>query len=135
VITDDWSVNFVGPDGKTRIGPWLLLDSHEEVRAILRWGNITDEELAEHESSVSRRGASSAVLNLTDRQLAALIERGRGRLWNGYELRLMKEAGKYPPPAVDQVQNASFRLGRWFVLVGSDSGGVSFFDVFPELGP
>ena len=64
---------------------------------ILRWGNITDEELAEHESSIRRWGVSSAVLNLNDRQLAALIERGRGWPWNGYELRLMKEAGKYPP--------------------------------------
>jgi hypothetical protein len=35
-------------------------------------------------------------LNLTDQQLAALIQRGRGWPWNGYELRLMKEAGKYP---------------------------------------
>jgi hypothetical protein len=33
VMTSDWSVNFIGPDGKTRIGPWLLLDSHDEVRA------------------------------------------------------------------------------------------------------
>jgi hypothetical protein len=97
VMTGDWSVNFVGPDGKTRIGPWLLLNNHDEVRAILRWGNITAEELAEHENSIRRWGVSSAVLNLTDRQLAALIERGRGWPWNGYELRLMKEAGKYPP--------------------------------------
>jgi hypothetical protein len=43
----DWSVHFIGPDGKTRVGPWLLLDSHEEERAILCWGNITDEGLAE----------------------------------------------------------------------------------------
>jgi hypothetical protein len=77
--------------------PWLLLDSHDEVRAILRWGNISAEELAEHEGSIRRWGVSSAVLNLTDQQLAALIERGRGWPWNGYELRLMKEAGKYPP--------------------------------------
>jgi hypothetical protein len=97
VMTSDWSVNFIGPDGKTRIGPWLLLNSHDEVRAILRWGNITDEELAEHESSIRRWGVSSAVLNLTDRQLATLIERGRGWPWNGYELGLMKETGKYPP--------------------------------------
>lgn len=48
-LVGDWSVHFIGSDGKTRIGPWLLLDSHEEVRAILRWGNITEEELAEHE--------------------------------------------------------------------------------------
>jgi hypothetical protein len=97
VMTSDWSVNFIAPDGRTRIGPWLLLDSPDEVRAILRWGNIADEELAEHESSIRRWGVSSAVLNLTDRQLAALIQRGRGWPWNGYELRLMKEAGKYPP--------------------------------------
>jgi hypothetical protein len=32
VMTDDWSVNFVGPDGKTGVGPWLLLNSHDEVR-------------------------------------------------------------------------------------------------------
>ena len=97
VMTDDWSVNFIGPDGKTGIGPWLLLNSHDEVRAILSWANITDEDLAEHESSIRRWGVSSAVLNLTDRQLAALIERGRGWSCNGYELRLMKKAGKYPP--------------------------------------
>jgi hypothetical protein len=65
--------------------------------AILRWGNIIAEELAEHESSIRRWGVSSAVLHLTDRQLAALIERGLGWPWNGYELRSMKEAGKYPP--------------------------------------
>ena len=71
VMTGDWSVNFVGPDGKTRIGSWVLLNSHDEVRAILRWGNITAEELAKHENSIRRWGISSAVLNLTDRQLAA----------------------------------------------------------------
>ena len=90
-------MNFIGPSGKTRIGPWLLLDSHDEVCSILRWGNITDEELAERESGLRRWGVSSAVLNLTDRQLAALIQRGRGWPWNGYELRLMKESGNYPP--------------------------------------
>jgi len=31
-------------------------------------------------------------------QTNALIERGRGWPWNGYELRLMKDAGKYPSP-------------------------------------
>lgn len=66
VMTDDWSVNFIGPDGKTGIGPWLLLNSHDEVRAILRWGNITDEELAEHDSSIRRWGVSSAVHHSVD---------------------------------------------------------------------
>jgi hypothetical protein len=35
VMCSDWSVHFIGPDGRTRIGPWLLLDNHDEVRAIL----------------------------------------------------------------------------------------------------
>jgi len=34
---------------------------------------------------------------LSDRKLAELIKRGEGWPWNGYELRQMKEAGKYPP--------------------------------------
>jgi hypothetical protein len=97
VMFSDWSVHFIAPDGRTRIGPWLLLDSHEEVRAILRWGNITAEELEVHENSIRRWSVSSAVLHLTEQQLGALIERGRGWPWNGYELRLMKEAGRYPP--------------------------------------
>jgi hypothetical protein len=47
----------IGPDGQTRIGPWLLLDSHGEVLEILKWGNVTAEELAIHESSM-RAGVS-----------------------------------------------------------------------------
>ena len=34
VSHSDWSVHFIGPDGQTRIGPWLLLDSPDEVLAI-----------------------------------------------------------------------------------------------------
>ena len=100
VASSDWSVHFIGPDSKTRIGPWLLFDSHDEVRETLCWANITVEELEEHESAIRRWGCSSAVVDLTDKQLAALIERGRGWPWNGYELKLMKAAGKYPPQRV-----------------------------------
>jgi hypothetical protein len=97
VMESDWAVHFIAPDGKTRIGPWLLLDSHDEVRAILRWGNISAEEMEQHEKSIRCWGSNSAVLELSDAQLAGLIERGRGWPWNGYELRLMKQAGRYPP--------------------------------------
>lgn len=97
VMSNDWSVHFIGPDGKTRIGPWLLLDSHDEVVSILRWGNITAEELAVHESSIRCWSVSSVVVYLTNEQIAALIRRGRGWPWTGYELRQMKAAGKYPP--------------------------------------
>lgn len=68
-----------------------------EVDAVLAWGNVFAEELEEHETNIRRWGTSSVVWQLTDRQLAQLIERGKGWPWNGYELRKMKEAGKYPP--------------------------------------
>jgi hypothetical protein len=100
VASSEWSVHFIAPDGKTRIGPWLLHDSHEPVLEILAWCGISDEELAEHYSSIRRWGGSSAVVMLTDAKLAALIERGLGWPWNGYELKQMKEAGKYPPQRV-----------------------------------
>jgi hypothetical protein len=36
---------------KTGIGPWVFLNTYEEVLAILRWGDITvKDDLAEHES-------------------------------------------------------------------------------------
>ena len=92
VAQSDWAVHFVGPDGRTRIGPWLLCDSHDEVLKILHWADISDEELAEHESSIRRWGCSSAAVMLTDAKLAALVERGRGWPWNGYELAQMKAA-------------------------------------------
>lgn len=87
----------VGPDGQTRVGPWLLLDSHDEVRDILRWCNATETELAEHETNIRRWGSSTVALWLTERQFAQLIDRGKGWPWNGYELRKMKMAGTYPP--------------------------------------
>jgi hypothetical protein len=74
----DWAVHFIGPDGKTRIGPWLLHDSHEEVLKILAWGNVSGEWLEEHESSLRRWNFSTVALELNERKLAALIERGRG---------------------------------------------------------
>jgi len=49
VGSDDWSVHFIAPDGKTRIGPWLLLDSHDEFRKLLSWGTVSAEELKEHD--------------------------------------------------------------------------------------
>ena len=75
----------------------LLHDSHDEVLKILEWCGITEEELVQHHSSIRRSGSSSAVVMLDDAKLAALIERGRGWPWSGYELKLMKQAGRYPP--------------------------------------
>jgi hypothetical protein len=97
VASSDWAVHFIAPDGKTRIGPWLLHDSHEEVLRILAWCGIMEEEMAEHRHAPRRWGSNSAVVWRTDAKLKALVDRGKGWPWNGYELKLMKEAGKYPP--------------------------------------
>jgi hypothetical protein len=81
VVSSDWVVHFIGPDGKKQIGPWLLLDGPEEVLIILRWGNVSDEDLAERENSIRRCGVSSVPLDLTERQFVALIEREHGWPW------------------------------------------------------
>jgi hypothetical protein len=73
-----------------------LLDTYEEVLAILCWGDTSAEEMADHGNSIRRWNVSSVALSLTARQLAGLIERGRGWPWTGYELRKMKAIGKYP---------------------------------------
>ena len=99
-MSSNWAVHFIGPDGRTRVGPWLLHDDHDNVRKLLSWGNTTAEEMEEHERNIQRWGFSTVVWHLDDRKLAQLIERGRGWPWNGYELKKMKEAGQYPPQAL-----------------------------------
>jgi hypothetical protein len=64
---------------------WFLLDSHDEVLAILRCGDVTTEELEEHESTLRRWGCSSVVLMLTDAKVAALIERGWKLMFDSLE--------------------------------------------------
>jgi hypothetical protein len=66
------------PSRQSAARPSLLLASHDEMRAVLRCGNITAEELEVHENSIRGWNVSSAVLHLTEQQLGALIERGRG---------------------------------------------------------
>jgi hypothetical protein len=97
VSSSDWAVHFIAPDGRTRIGPWLLHDTADEVEKLLAWGSVSTEELEEHRTKIRRWGASSVVWQLSDGQLAQLAERGEGWPWNGYELRKMKQEGNYPP--------------------------------------
>ena len=97
VMKSDWAVHFIGPDNRTRIGPWLLLEGEQDVRTLLRWANATEADLEEFERDIRRWGVSTVAVHLTEAKLAALIARGRGWPWNGYELRLMKAAGRYPP--------------------------------------
>ena len=83
IAEQDWAVHFIGPDGRTRVGPWLLFENDDEVVKILRWGAISDDDLKEYHRDIKRWGCSSVNLMLTNAQLAALIERGRGWPWNG----------------------------------------------------
>jgi hypothetical protein len=46
-------------------------------------------------------------LFLSDKQLGELIERGKGWPWTGYELKQMKEAGRYPPKPLHGVNRAA----------------------------
>ena len=32
IMSSDWAVHFIGPDGHTRIAPGLLHGSHDEVK-------------------------------------------------------------------------------------------------------
>jgi len=101
ITRSDWAVHFIAPNGRTRIGPWLLLDSETEVDEILRWGNPTTEDLESYRESMRRWNVASVPLRLSDVALARLIERGRAWPWTGYELRRMKERGAYPPKRLE----------------------------------
>ena len=89
-------MHFLEADCQTRVGPWILIDE-AMAREILSWGSTTQEAIAEFEENMGKYSFSSVWLELSDRQHAALVERGRGWPWNGYQLRKMKERGEYPP--------------------------------------
>lgn len=76
-MQNGWSLTFTDTDGKTRIGPWLLCDSHAEVVKILRWGNITDDDLDKHHYDLRRWGIAGGKLHLSSRQRQLLIVRGQ----------------------------------------------------------
>lgn len=78
VTRSDWAIHFIGPDGRTRVGPWLLLESADQVRTILKWGGASAADLEEHATNMRRWGASSVALEMTDGKLEALIARAAG---------------------------------------------------------
>jgi hypothetical protein len=59
---------------KEQIGPWLPMDSHDEVRAVLCRGNVSAGQMEEREKSIRRWGVSSVALVLTEQQIATLIK-------------------------------------------------------------
>jgi hypothetical protein len=98
IASNDWCVHFVVTATQIPVGPWLLFDSNDEIKAkVFTWGHVAEEDLTQYEIDLRRWGTGSVHMQLTDSQLSALAERKRGWPWNGYELRLMRAAGKYPP--------------------------------------
>jgi hypothetical protein len=57
VMGSDWSVHFIAPERRTRIGRWLLLDGHDEVHAILPGVTSRSDALEEHENHLQCRSA------------------------------------------------------------------------------
>jgi hypothetical protein len=107
-MASDWAVHFIDTDYRTRIGPWLLCDSAEKVMKILEWGQITPEDLAEHHRNIARWGVGGGTLHLSSRERHQLIVRGHGWPWTGYELRRMKDVGKYPPQRLTLAQMEAY---------------------------
>jgi hypothetical protein len=98
VASSEWCVHFVITLTQIPIGPWLLFNSSDEVKAkVFRWGDVSSEQIEQYEIDLRRWGIGSVHMHLTDPQLHALAERKRGWPWNGYELIQMKKAGRYPP--------------------------------------
>jgi hypothetical protein len=96
IASKDWCVHFGVTATQIPVGPWF--DSNDEIKAkVFTWGQVAEEDLAQYEIDLRRWGIGSVHMQLTDKQLSDLVARERGWPWNGYELRLMKEAGKYPP--------------------------------------
>lgn len=77
VIQSGWSVTFTETDGQTRIGPWLLCNSHEDVLQILTWGHIEKDSLAMHHRNLARWSVGSGTLYLSTKERYQLVARGR----------------------------------------------------------
>jgi hypothetical protein len=106
-----WSVTF-RDDLNTSVGPWLLLDTAEEVVRVLTWGHISDADLDQHHLNLKRWGVGGGTLHLTTKQYHQLRARRIGWPWNGYELEQMKKAGTYPPKPMSERQEEEFLRRR-----------------------
>jgi hypothetical protein len=91
VLKGEWCVHFVITATQVPVGPWLLFESNDEIKAkVFSWGRVTDQAMEEYESDLRRWSHGSANMLLTDEQLKALSERKRGWPWTGYELIQMR---------------------------------------------
>jgi hypothetical protein len=50
IASNDWCVHFVVTATQIPIGPWLLFDSNDEIKAkVFTWGNVAEEVMTKGE--------------------------------------------------------------------------------------
>ena len=79
VASSAWCVHFVITITQIPIGPWLLFDSNDEIKAkVFTWGDVTADQLQQYDTDLRRWGVGNVHMLLTDQQLHSLAERKRG---------------------------------------------------------
>jgi hypothetical protein len=124
-----WSLHWAGRE--VRIGPWFLCDGHNEVLAILRWGDITDEELAKLLSHADFRVDSASTHSEIDtlpadpsvdlgivghtyspKESSSFAQQFRSRWPNAIVLFLTQDDAPFDCVAENQYRYASTNPGR-----------------------
>jgi hypothetical protein len=79
IASSEWCVHFVITITQIPIGPWLLFDRSDEIKAkVFTWGNVTAQQIEQYVIGLRRWGVGSVHVLLTDQQLRTLAERKRG---------------------------------------------------------
>jgi hypothetical protein len=106
IASSHWCIHCVVTATQIPVGPGLLFDSNDEIKAEeFTWGHVAEEELAQYEIDLRRWGTGSVRMQLTDRQLSALVARKRG--W-----RRTHYGAPRPPRSASSVENQS-RAQTW----------------------
>jgi hypothetical protein len=107
------SVTFLEMDLRTPVGPWLLFDTVDELRAkLFARGKVTEADARATDKDTHRWGVSTVTLHLTTGQYLTLKQRRTGWPWNGYELAQMKRSGTYPPRRLTAAEEEAFLRDR-----------------------
>ena len=89
-----WAVHFLETGCRTRVGPWLLLKTHERVLAMLERVEVTPENMEAHHEHMRAWGVDSLHLHMTDQQYAELVAAGICDPRNVYDKRKAMERSR-----------------------------------------
>ena len=82
-----WAVHFLETDCRTRVGPWLLLDTHERVLMMLSRVHVRPENMVAHHEHIRAWGVDSLHFHMTDQQYADLVAAGMRDQRTAYDKR------------------------------------------------